>query len=469
MFFAKAERFLQSFALRLNVWYVALLGASLVALGLGSRVILKTSIESADRELIQAKLNEYLALYYAGGLEALSNRLDREDSRPFAVRVSDRWAETLMLHKPEPDLSFDLDSVRIVERHGDGLWLSLRSATGEPWRMGAVSLPGGRRLEVLMSRARSEAVVAAYDRRLTVLLAVALALGMIGGVILTRKTRRPIRDLIDTTKEILSSGRMEARVPIRGTGDELDELGQLYNRMLGENRRLIEGTRNALDDVAHDLRTPLTRLRMSAELGLAGNSDPKEALGDCLEESERVLTALNALMDLSEAETGAMRLDPIPLDLARVAEDVVDLYQYVAEDRALTLETSQLEAAPAEADETRIHQAVANLVDNAVKYTAPGGKVTLRTGRDDGISFLEVEDTGAGIPQLEQGRIFQRLYRTDRSRSKRGLGLGLSFVKAITDAHRGRVRLESEEGSGSRFRIELPVRAAAPGSSGAAG
>src|SRR5690606_36373309 len=164
---------------------------------------------------------------------------------------------------------------------------------------------------------------------------------------------------------------------------------------------------------------------------------------DCIEESDRVLSMLKVLLDVAEAEAGMMRLNRAPTDLRPLLAEAVELYRYVAEEHHVAVNVEEGEACFAQVDAARMRHVIANLVDNAVKYTPPGGRVQLRARREGDDVVVEVQDTGMGIPPEEQDRIWQRLYRTDKSRSQRGLGLGLSLVKAIVEAHGGRVAVHS--------------------------
>src|SRR5439155_1319748 len=253
------------------------------------------------------------------------------------------------------------------------------------------------------------------------------------------------------------------RLPVGGTNDAIDELTSLFNAMLDKIEGLVDAMRGALDNVSHDLRTPLTRLRGTAEMALAAEPDIdryREALADCVEESDRVLVMLNTLMDISEAESGTLQLTREPVSLHDVVDRAVDLYRDVAEAKGVRLTVAPGDAVVVSGDRTRLEQVAANLIDNAVKYTAAGGRVDVEVARDGDDAGLRVRDTGAGIPADELPRIWDRLFRGDASRTERGLGLGLSLVKAIVEAHGGTVHVTSEPGRGQTFQVRLPSTSA---------
>ncbi len=212
--------------------------------------------------------------------------------------------------------------------------------------------------------------------------------------------------------------------------------------------------------MAHDLRTPLTRVRGVAETALSAPPDLdryREALADCIEETDHVLVMLNTLMDISEAESGAMPLHKDRVTLSAVVDRAFDLYRDAAESKGVRLAVDVRQDVVVFADRVRLEQVAANLIDNAVKYTPAGGRVVAEVDVAPGTGVLRVRDTGVGIPADDLPHVWDRLYRGDTARSARGLGLGLSLVKAVVEAHGGRVTCESSSGHGATFTVALPL------------
>jgi signal transduction histidine kinase len=434
----RVDRALRSTGFRLTAWYMAVFVLSLAAVAGVAEYFIARAVETKEQTLVSARLEEYRAEFEERGLSGLSHAVtERSSINEREIVVLTEAGRPVYESKPN----------------------AAQSATRSDWRVAVTSLSGDLQLSVGRNKASERELLERVRDGSLIALAAALLLGIAGGAVLTRRSLRPIEELTSVTDGILRSGKLDARVPTRGTGDDLDELAGLFNGMLARNEALVRGMREALDNVAHDLRTPLTRLRAGAELALKNPDDPaalREALADSMEESERVLSMLRTLMDISAAEAGAMRLEREDVKLEAIARQVLDTYQLVADERGVRV-VSSLEPVSVVGDASRLRQLVANLVDNAIKYTEPGGLVEIRTRTSGDHAEIEVKDTGIGIPERDLAHVFERLYRGDRSRSQPGLGLGLSFVKAICEAHGGTVTVESSPNEGATFTVRLHV------------
>src|SRR5262249_13910966 len=416
--------FTRTFGLRLALWYATLFVAGSIAIVFLTYYLTRVSLEQRDRQLLQSKLGDYVGAYARGGINTLAATVRVEQQAAperLFVRVVNRGVEAIVLSSPN---GWDPTSIETA----------------------AVTLSDGTLVQVGKSSEAREDLLARFRAALGLVTLLVVLIALSGGWLVTQSALSPIRSLTAAVRRIIRTGRTDARVPVAGTDDAIDELTSLFNVMLDKIEGRVAAMRGALDNGSDDLRTPLTRIRGTAELALASTPDPeryREALALCVEESDRVLVMLNTLMDISEAESGVMQLKREPVDLAAVAARALDLYHEAADAKGVTL--SQSESAPdagdvtVSGDATRLEQVAANLIDNALKYTPPGGRVDVAVAREANRAVLRVTDTGAGIPAHELPRIWDRLFRGDTSRTERGLGLGLSLVKAFVEAHGGTV------------------------------
>ena len=307
-------------------------------------------------------------------------------------------------------------------------WATIASPPdGAVLEVGTATLSDGVIVQVgRSSHVRDELLANFRARGLQVLALIALA-AVVGGFLLTRAGLAPLRDLETTVRSILQTGQFDARVPIRHSRDPLDELGARVNEMLGRIQSLVLGMRGALDNVAHDLRTPLTRFRNVAETALvAGDADAaRDGLAHALEEADRVSATLTALMDISEAETGTMALTRESVGLAGVVDEALSLYADEADDKAIAIRSNVPGDLHVIGDRTRLRQVLANLIENAVKYTGRDGRIDIGASAKDGFVTLTVRDTGMGIDPIHIPHVWDRLYRADSSRTDSRPGLGL--------------------------------------------
>jgi len=366
---------------------------------------------------------------------------------------------------PEDWVQFDASALRPGGDSSRLVWLRIPRDAESDVTVASMRLADGSTLEVGRRTNNREAVLQPFRVSFLAVMTPALLLGVLGGALFAHRATKPVREVVATARAIIDTGNFSARVQTGADQGGFEELARQFNRVLDKNQALIQGMREALDNVAHDLRTPLSRLRSIAEAAVQTTTDPaaEEALADCVEEADQVLTMLTALMDITEAESGAMHLNLERVSIAYLLEGVIDIYQLIAEEKQITVSADLEAPSAAMVDSVRMRQVFANLLDNALKYTAVGGNVRIRCRAEAGRVIVTVADNGMGISSEEQARIWGRLYRGDKSRSQRGLGLGLSLVKAIVHAHRGEVSVQSALGAGAVFIVSLPASPAGSG------
>lgn len=457
----------RGFAVRLSLWYaLVFLASSSILFGVLYWFVSST-LESREQLLLQRKLDEYSSAYHQRGERGLRDAVSRDSVSPEQVslfvrlissrndvtfaRVPDGWIGSRRIQVPLPDGRGMLQ--------GKQNFIRLPSDTERDLAIASRSLLDGSILQVGRTTDNRQVLLEPLRRTFLLLGSLVVLISFVGGAVFAHRATKPIRQIVDTAQSILSTGLLDARVPPPGRNDDLAELVGLFNTVLDRNQALIRAMRESLDNAAHDLRTPLTRLRGTAELALqpdAPREQAREALADCVEESERVLSILNTLMDVTEAEAGMLRLNRQRVDLCQLVREVAEVYEFVAEDKKIQVRVELPAECPADLDVPRARQVLANLLDNALKYTPTGGSVRLTAEtRPDG-ALLRVRDNGVGISPEDLDRIWTRLYRGDKSRSERGLGLGLSLVKAVVEAHGGKVAVHSAPGEGSEFTAFFP-------------
>jgi signal transduction histidine kinase len=319
------------------------------------------------------------------------------------------------------------------------------------------SLPGNFYLLVAQDVHDRDLTQRLYTTTLPWTVALILLFGLLGGALMSRNMLRRL-DAINRASGEIMAGNLTRRVPVTGAQDEFDMLAENLNRMLDRIERLLKGLREVTDSVAHDLRTPLNRLRQRLEQSLArlaaAGSDTGE-IERAIADTDQLIGTFNALLLIAETDAGAARGAMSPLDLASVAGDVSELYEPLAEEKKVSLTLSTASVPQIEGNRSLVAQALANLVDNAIKYTPPGGRVAIAISQSFAGVDLSVSDSGPGIPPEDRSRVVERFVRLEASRNSPGTGLGLSLVAAVAHFHNAQLLLE-DNAPGLRAILRFP-------------
>lgn len=347
-----------------------------------------------------------------------------------------------------------------IERSGDLLEFPLdgESTETERARGRTYHLPTGEQLLVarnVSERVRFRELI--RDAFAGALL-LTVVLGVSGAYLLSRRVSHHL-DEINRNSEAILQGDLDLRMPETGRGDEFDELSHNLNRMLDRIGTLMSAMREVTDDIAHDMRSPISRLRSRIEVVLLGKDDAaayRAALEATIEDADAILAMFNALLTIAHAESGEPRKHFETVELRKILEDAVEIYEPAAEDAGLSLVLDDGPSVRTLGNPNLLGQAVTNLLDNAMKYVPAGGRVRCSIETSDGRARMRVADDGPGVPDAFFDKAFDRFSRLEESRTSPGSGLGLSLVRAIAHLHDGEVRLESGD-PGLVITIDLPV------------
>jgi heavy metal sensor kinase len=266
-------------------------------------------------------------------------------------------------------------------------------------------------------------------------------------------------EAVTRTAQKISGGTLEERVPVKTKGDEIDQLAITFNQMLDRIQALLTEIKEMSDNIAHDLRSPITRIRGIAEVTLTTGKSLGEyeaMAASTIEECDRLLDMINTMLMISKAEAGVDHLTREEIDLAKVVQEACKLFEPTAEDKGIALGCHLPSESHILGDTQMIQRMLSNLLDNAIKYTPPGGSVRVSVSENDGQVVVSIKDTGIGISPRDLPHIFERFYRGDESRSQSGIGLGLSLARAIARSHGGDIATASTPNQGSTFTITLP-------------
>jgi heavy metal sensor kinase len=462
----------RSLRFRLIIWYAGLLTGVFLIFGVAVYAVLRGYLEGSLAQTLMHRSDQIGA--------SLLAEVDKTGDRYVADQIATRYA-------PENYDRF----IRITREDGSVLYASGRAAAFDPsglppLQVGTVQgdfvhtvlLGDGSRLLVTVKVFRSnvghrfllesgspmapiETILSHLLLSLLVGVPLVALVAVVGGLLLVGRALAPVVQIAQSAEQI-TLHNLNERLPRTNTGDELEDLSLALNRMIGRLSAALEQNRRFLADASHELRTPLAALRGEMESVVEQTRalpELRDRAGSALEEVDRLAKIVDALFAISRLDAGEAQQEWARFDLASLAVGTTDQMSLLAEDKGVAVDCNAEGKVSVDGDRARIKQVVVNLLDNAIKYTPSGGSIHLNVHAREGKAIIEVLDTGIGIPADALPHVFERFFRVDQARSRDlgGAGLGLAIVKTICAAHGGQVRVESREGQGSRFEVELPL------------
>ena len=442
----RTVRLLRSSTFRLAVLYMALFGASVAVLltfiywSTAGYMALQTD------DTIEAEVTGLAERYGLSGLDGLIRSIDERLSRK-----PNGDAVYLLTDEQLTPLIGNLDRWPRVTRDGDG-WLNfnLEQAGNDVEvthraRARPFTLRGGYRLLVGRDMHELDATRSLIVRAIAWGLAITVMMALAGGIMLSRSTMRRLEAINETSRRIMR-GDLSRRIPTRSTDDDFDQLADNLNGMLDTIEQLMEDIRRVTDNVAHDLRTPLMRLRNRLEQLKNNDALDVASVEAALGDADGLLATFNALLRIASIESGRRRAAFKSIALDDVVRDVTDLYEPLAEEKEQKLEVSVSENVHVDGDRDLLFQAFANLLDNAIKYTPRGGAIRVSLEDPDSGPRIRIVDSGPGIPEQSRDQVFKRFFRLEQSRHTPGNGLGLSLVEAVARLHKANIQLGGQPG-----------------------
>jgi heavy metal sensor kinase len=465
MFFARTHKLRHTLAFRLTLWYAALFVLSAGLAFMVFYILIANALQQrADNELA-SQARQLEAVYTVEGIEMLQRsallqvqsagekktflRLLYPSGIVFATSNVTFWKNIGIARSAVEQLLESQEPVLMTE-----------PAQDYPVRVLYAQVSPEIILQLGYAMESENRLLQTFRRIFLFTITPMLGLAVGVGWFLARRALSGVASITRTARRI-SQEDLDTRVPVLNRHDEIDGLAVTFNQMLDRIRSLVTTTRQMNDNIAHDLRSPLTRIRGLAEVTLTSGGGAQEyahMAASTIEECDRLLVMINTMLTIARTEAGVENLQRENVDFSALVQRACELFQVPAEDKGVLLEPHLLPAIKVQGDAGMLQRMAANLIDNAICYTDPGGRIDVTLGREGPRSvYLSVADTGVGIAPETQALVFDRFYRGDRSRSKGGFGLGLSLARAIARAHGGDITLQSVPGQGSLFRVTLPA------------
>ena len=467
MFFARINRLRHTLAFRLTLWYAMFFVLSaLIVFVLFYMLITAVIHQRTDDNLLTLR-NRLAAVYNLQGMDMLQRaaalqaqaagekkmfyRLFYQSGVVFSSSNMTYWKE----------IGIDRAAVETVLVNNTHAFITHR-LPGSTYQARVIYARIGNTVMLQMgfSMEEEQRLLQAFNKIFMATMSGLLVLAVVGGWFMAQRALSGVA-MVTRTAQQISDQDLNTRVPVRRRHDEIDLLAITFNQMLDRVQMLVTGIRQMNDNIAHDLRSPIARIRGLAEVTLTSHAceeEYRQMTASTIEECDRLLDMINTMLTISRTEAGVNPVARTAVDLAAITTDACELFQPLADDKSLGLDLRVSGHVRLNGDQRMLQRMVANLIDNAIKYTPPGGRIAVSLAPDkDNNICLAVADTGIGIPMEDQTRIFERFFRGDQSRTQGGAGLGLSLAQAIARAHGGGIRVQSALDQGSTFTVILPA------------
>jgi heavy metal sensor kinase len=465
MLFDMIRRLRRTLAFRLTVWYAAIFTASsLLAFFVFYLQIASILRERTDEDLLD-DIEEFSALFGDKGIDEVKQtmileakndgekdvfyRLLSTDGKPLGSSELFLWGQ----------LSVSQSALRRIAKDAKPVFETLDvEGRRHPARTVYAYIGADTILQIGISLEDDDEFLAQFRQIFGATIALVMGLAGVLGWFMAKRALTNVEEVTRTARAI-SASDLEQRVPVKGQADEIDRLATTFNDMLDRIQSLVIETKQMTENIAHDLRSPITRIRGMAEMALTSGKaidDYETAAASTVEDCDRLLEMINTMLYISQTEATAEKLTTEDVDVTRMVRDACELFLPVAEDKGVNLIVDIGTDVKVRGVLQGLQRMLANLIDNALNYTPPPGTVTVSVSREEEHGIIAVKDSGIGISQDDLPHIFRRFYRCDRSRSRPGTGLGLTLVEAIVHAHRGQIAVTSAPNAGTTFTVSLP-------------
>jgi heavy metal sensor kinase len=466
MFFATRRNLFHSLAFRLTLWYaVVFVLLAVIAFALFYLLIVRVIGQRTEEDLL-TNANRLGQIYNLEGSEMLQRAALMQVQSVGEHKMFFRLFYATGIFYSSSNMAFwknigtDRRAVDELLVQGRTYSYATQAVPGRPFQARVIYRRIGPSIMLQMgySLEAETRLLQSFQRIFLITMFALLGLAVLVGGFMARRALAGVATVTRTARQI-SEDDLQTRVPVFRQHNEIDQLAITFNQMLDRIQHLVVGIRQMNDNIAHDLRSPITRIRGLAEVTLGGADlgEYQNMAASTIEECDRLLHMINTMLTISRTEAGIDPKSFQTVDLPALTHDACALFQPLAEDKGIDLEAEAQGACPVHGNAPMLQRLLANLIDNAIKYTPAGGRVRVGVTCEAGTALLTVRDTGAGIAPEDHARVFERFFRGDQSRSEEGAGLGLSLAQVIVRAHGGEIVLSSQTGLGSLFTVRLPL------------